>query len=77
MAEMKLYRQVFEIEVLSEGEPLNDVSLEDISYEITDGHSSGVFKETVREEVTSDKMAELLKAQGSDPTFLLGEDYNG
>ena len=69
----KLYRQVFEVEVLSEGEPLNDVSLEDIGYEITEGHSSGVVKETIREKVNADKMAELLKAQGSDPEFLLEE----
>ncbi len=69
-----LYRQVFEVEVLSEGEPLNDVILQDIAYEITEGHSSGVVKETVREEVTADRMAELLKAQGSDPEFLLSDD---
>jgi D-Tyr-tRNAtyr deacylase len=31
----KFYRQVFEVEVLSESEPLNNVSLQDIAYEIT------------------------------------------
>jgi len=70
----KFYRQLFNIEVLSEGEPLNDVSLQDIDYEITNGHCSGIVKEAVREEVTAEKMAELLKTQGSDPEFLLGED---
>jgi hypothetical protein len=70
----KFYRQLFEVEVLSEGEPLNNVSLQDIDYEITDGHCSGIVKETVREEVTPERMAQLLKAQGSDPEFLLGED---
>lgn len=73
MSAKKLYRQVFEVEVLSEGEPLNDVSLDDIAYEITDGHSSGVLKETIREQVSANKMRRLLKAQGSDPEFLLDE----
>jgi hypothetical protein len=72
----KFYRQIFEVEVLSEGEPLNNVSLQDIDYQITDGHCSGIVKETVREEVSSEKIAELLKAQGSDPEFLLGDDEN-
>lgn len=71
----KFYRQVFEVEVLSEGEPLDTyTSLSEIDYEITDGQSSGIVKEISRKEVTSKEMAELLKAQGSDPTFLLGGD---
>ena len=44
--EKKLFRQVFEIEVLSEEEPMpSDSSLIDIAYEITEGHRSGVVKE--------------------------------
>lgn len=70
----KFYRQVFEVEVLSEGEPLNNINLSDIYREIIDGCCSGAVKEIIREEVTADKIAELLKAQGSDPSFLLGED---
>lgn len=73
----KLFRQVFEIEVLSEEEPLETLDLKVIDYEITDGHSSGVVKEAVREEVTQEKMRELLIAQGSDPEFLLGGDEDG
>ena len=73
----KFYRQVFEIEVLIEGEPLQSPNLEEIRYQITEGHCSGVVEETVCREVTSREMASLLWAQGSDPGFfMLDEDGN-
>lgn len=72
---MGLYRIVYKIEVLADSpihqEPL---SLKDIAYEITDGHCSGVFLDTEVEEVSKERMSELLIAQGSDPSFLLGEE---
>ena len=68
---MKLFRQVFEVEVLSEGAPLpNDVSLSRIEYEITDGCCSGMIEEMICEEVSPERMRELLIEQGSDPDFL-------
>ena len=72
----KLYRIVYKIEVLTDS-PLHHepLSLTDIAYEITEGHSSGIFLDTEVEEVTKERMSELLIAQGSDPEFLLGE-YN-
>jgi len=70
----KFYRVVYRYEVLADSpihqEPL---SIEDIAYETREGHCSGVFLETEAEEVSPERMAELLKAHGSDPGFLLGD----
>ena len=75
---MGLYRIVYKIEVLADS-PLHHepLSLKDIAYEITDGHCSGVFLDTEVEEVSRERMSELLVAQGSDPSFLLGEEEEG
>lgn len=76
MSEEKYYRTVYEIEVLSDIPPPSLPTLEQIAYDITEGHSSGVLNETIQEEVSRERMAELLIAQGSDPEFLLGEDLD-
>jgi len=72
---MSLYRIVYSIEVLADS-PLHQepLSLKDIAYEITEGHASGQFLDTEVEEVSRERMSELLVAQGSDPSFLLGEE---
>lgn len=69
------YRTVVEIEVLSE-EETDFQSLADIDYAITDGHCSGRWNVTSQLEVAPAQMAELLKRQGSDPSFL-GLDDEG
>lgn len=75
MSPGKLYRIVYQFEVLCDSpvhqEPL---SLRDIDYEVNQGHASGVFLDTIVEEVTRERMATLLEAQGSDPAFLLGDE---
>jgi len=69
MSKRKFYRTVFQYEVLSE-EPLPDcMTLEQISYETMEGHCSGMFLETTKQEVTARSMVTLLLAQGSDPEF--------
>lgn len=65
----KFYRQVFEIEVLIDGEPLQSPNLEEIRYQITEGHCSGVLVETACKEVTSREIASLLWAHDTDPDF--------
>lgn len=67
---MKLYRTVFTFEVLSD-EPLESLSLERLNHETTDGHCSGMFLDTNEEEVSSERMNELLITHGIDPSFLL------
>lgn len=71
----RLIRQVVQVEILTDGEPLVD-DLEAIAYEITEGGSSGVVSTVTVEDVTGPRMAELLRAQGSDPGFL-GLDEDG
>ena len=68
---LKLFRQVFEVEVLSEGEPLaSDIALGRIEYEITECVVLRlVAREVICEEVTPERMRGLLIAQGSDPDF--------
>lgn len=70
---MAFYRTVIEVEVLSE-DPYVFNSLSNIAHDIRDGDCSGKVTVISQEEVSPDKMAELLTAQGSDPSFLLGEE---
>jgi hypothetical protein len=67
---MPLYKTLYTIEVLSD-EPLGEVNLGELQYEITEGHCSGVFREKSRDELTEYEMAKALIRQGSDPEFLL------
>jgi hypothetical protein len=69
----KLYRTVFEVEVLSD-RPVNDRGLRDIAEDIVDGDLSGVVQVKSAEEVSRAQMSQLLLSQGSDPEFLLGDD---
>jgi hypothetical protein len=75
MTKRKFYRTVIQIEILSE-EPYECDALEDVTYDITEGHCSGELKDVVRnEEKTGKEMAALLVAQRSDPEFFqLTED---
>lgn len=72
---MKYHRHTITIEVLS-----NDLSdfdfdtLEDIHYQITEGHCSGKVTVTNVEELTREEMAKALEKQGSDPTFLTEDE---
>ena len=67
----KYYRTVFKIEVLSD-EPMPDIiDLDTIHYEVTEGHCSGMFLDSEVEECNKERIVELLKKQGTDPTFLV------
>jgi hypothetical protein len=66
------YRNVVQIEILS-NEPWGDEAedLEEIRYQIMDGHSSGAITRIVaNQKLTREQAAAALKAQGSDPDFL-------
>ena|SRR3990167_9921703 len=67
-AERKFYRTLIAVEVLSEA-PFTSIDLEVIHEAITTGDCSGVVSVEDSEEVDGVKMAELLRAQGSDPDF--------
>jgi len=65
----KFYKRTYKIELLSE-EPLrDDLSLETIAYEMSEGHCSGVVIDEGEKILTASKMAKELVAQGSDPEF--------
>lgn len=70
---MELYRTLFTIEVLSD-RLVNDLSLKQIAEEIDTGDCSGKVECVKSERVSAQIMARSLQAQGSDPSFLLGED---
>jgi hypothetical protein len=77
MRELKYYRTLIQIEILSENNPIGDgLNLSEIDYDITEGDCSGEITTLSQEEVTSKQMAELLIAQGSDPSFFM-LDKNG
>ena len=71
--EKKLYRTVITYEILSE-ESCDWDSLGDVAYAVKYGDCSGMRLDQTTEEVSRERMAELLEAQGSDPAFLLRED---
>lgn len=71
----KFYKQVFHIEVLTEGLPLEWDDLKDIQYECDQGGASGKLTDEPPVEVTAQEMAKLLMAQDSSPEFFqLTED---
>lgn len=71
-----LFRTIIVVEVLSEGR-FNNINLSEIGYAIMEGDCSGQVNISKFEELTRDEMAKALEAQGSDPSFLLGEDDVG
>ena len=68
MTNRKFYKTTFTIEVLSE-EPIGDISLSNLEYEITDGPYSGGTLIAKEVEIDGAECAEALLEQGSDPEF--------
>ena len=68
--ERKFYRAVIQVEVLSE-QPFDGKApnLDALHEAISSGDDSGAVKLVSEEVVDGKRMAELLKAQGSDPSF--------
>ena len=69
---MAFYRTVLQVEILSD-EPYRYKALSDVAFDIIEGDCSGKTTVVSQEEVSKEQMAELLIAQGSDPSFLLGD----
>lgn len=66
-------KTVITVTVLSEGD-FEFENLDDMTASITYGDCSGNYEVTSVEYLTREQMAEALKAQGSDPEFLI-PDY--
>jgi hypothetical protein len=71
---MTLYRTVVQIEILSDEPVSDDVSVSEIDYQGTEGRWSIKVDVTDAREVDAAEMSDLLVAQGSDPSFLLGDE---
>jgi hypothetical protein len=76
-SERKFYQTEYRITVLSE-EPLDDpISLEDIIYEISEGHCLGRVDRERAEEISSKRCAQQCEWAGSDAGFFeLDEEGN-
>lgn len=72
----KLYKTVIQIEVLSE-EPYEGNVLDDIYYDITEGHCSGILVDIARSQLleVEDSVKEVKK-HGTSPEFF-GMDEHG
>jgi len=75
MTKRKFYKTIIQVEILSE-EPFTSNSLEDVAYEIKDGHSSGVINNRGSQVLNGKQTAKALLKQGSDPEFFC-LDKNG
>ena len=72
----KFFRTLVSVEILSE-EPLPEMELEELGYQMSLGSYYGDIEYGLSEEVDSSTMAKLLIDQGSDPEFFgLDEDGN-
>ena len=78
MAKKKIYKSVLRVEILSEEPYPESVNLDTVSYDITDGHCSGMLEwESHNAELVGEEGAKALMNQGSDPEFfLMDEDGN-
>lgn len=74
MAENAYYRTVLTIELLG-NEPYVD-GIENLDYAANNDYSGTVLSSDVTV-LNAEQMAELLISQGSDPEFLLGDNYLG
>jgi hypothetical protein len=74
-APKKYWRTEFKVVVISEDEPVDNMELAAVAFEIQDGDCSGEVTVEGVDELTPVEAAQALIAQGSDPTFFgLNED---
>ena len=70
MTKKKLYKSVLRVEILSEEPYPESVSLEDVKYDITEGHHSGILNwESHNKEFVGVKAIEEVNKQGTDLEF--------
>ena len=69
------YKTVFTVTVLSERFPMNELSLKDLDYQITEGDGVGDIKAEA-DEISPQEVAALCRRFNSDPSFF-GLDDEG
>ena len=70
----RYFRQVIQIEVLSEDVPLEWDALTDIAHAISEGDCVGRVQEILSERISPKFTAQLLREYGSDPGFFQLDD---
>jgi hypothetical protein len=65
----KFFKTLYTVTVLSEHDPLGEVSIEDIAHAINDGDHIGQVLESHTEELSSDEMRDALIEVGNDGSF--------
>lgn len=73
---MKFFKTIIRVEVLSEGGPVNDLSLKEIAHEIYYGDCVGTSEVISTKEISPSDCAEELCKMGSEPEFF-GLDRDG
>jgi hypothetical protein len=69
----KYYRTIITVEILSDY-PYSVNTLADVEYDMTEGDVSGKISQMC-EEISKDEIKKALIDQGSDPAFILCEDW--
>lgn len=73
---MIFFKTVIQVEVLSEDQPVDDLDLRQIAYEIMDGDCVGASSLISKKELTGKECADELYELGSEPEFF-GLDDDG
>ena len=77
MTDRTFYVNTITIRVLSEDEPYDFASYEDLAYDVTEGHFVGIVEGIESTEVASKQMVDALYSVGSQPEFFqLDDDGN-
>jgi len=70
------YKTTILVEIISDRLIPPGMDLQDIAREMTEGYYSGVWDVVNVTELSVESCAKALEAQGSDPEFLLGDDWS-
>jgi hypothetical protein len=71
---MNFFKTVIQIEILSEGGPVDDLSLKEIAHEIYEGECVGTFEIVSVKEISGKECADGLHEMGSEPDFFCLDD---
>ena len=70
------YKTTILVEIISDRLIPPGMDIQDIAREMTEGDFSGTWSVVNLTELSAESCAKALEAQGSDPEFLLGDDWN-
>ena len=75
MTKKKLYKSVLKVIIVSDEPYPDSVNLEQVNYDITEGHNSGILEwEYLNAEIVGAEAVKAMEEQGSDPEFFQMDD---